>query len=71
MALYLQSIRYFLILLLVLALSRFYKMPLLIDFRDDFLGVGVQVGLAPERVWPYYAYIERMLVKSAQKISVK
>ena len=55
-------------LLLGFAISRFYKMPLLIDFRDDFLGV---MSSGWRRIFrPYYAYIERMLVKSAQKISV-
>ena len=55
-------------LLLGFAISRFYKMPLLIDFRDDFLGV---ISGGWRRIFrPYYAYIERMLVKSAQKISV-
>lgn len=55
-------------LLLGFAISRFYKMPLLIDFRDDFLGVMSSGWRSIFR--PYYAYIERMLVKSAQKISV-
>ena len=55
-------------LLLGYAVSRFYQMPLLVDFRDDFSGVMSSGWRCIFR--PYYSYLERVIIKSADQISV-
>jgi glycosyltransferase involved in cell wall biosynthesis len=48
--------------------SRRYDMPLLVDFRDDFSGV---MARGWRKVFqPYYRFLERRIVRAADRISV-